>query len=52
VLVDILDYRIMRAVAAYYALSPHSSPLSDPETEPSGSTESELLENEPCVKMR
>jgi prevent-host-death family protein len=50
VLVDILDYRIMRAVAAYHALSPHSSPLSDPETEPSGLTEAELLESEPQVR--
>ena len=50
VLVDILDYRIMRAVAAYHALSPHSNPLSDPETEPSGLTEAELPESEPQVR--
>ena len=50
VLVDILDYRIMRAVAAYHALSPRSSPLSDQNVEPSGLTEAELMENESQVR--
>ena len=42
VLMDILDYRIMRAVAAYHRLPPHPSPVNDPNIEPQGSAEVDL----------
>jgi predicted amino acid dehydrogenase len=35
-IVDVLDYRILRAVAAYHALSPHAAPVSDPHMAPRG----------------
>jgi predicted HTH domain antitoxin len=42
VLLDVFDYRIMRAVAAYHHLPPHSSPMSDPDLEPKGLAEADL----------
>jgi predicted HTH domain antitoxin len=50
VLLDILDYRIMRAVAAYHTSSPARSPLLDPKVEPVGLTETDLLRSEPQVR--
>jgi predicted HTH domain antitoxin len=42
VLLDVFDYRIMRAVAAYHHLPPHPSPMSDPDLEPKGLAEADL----------
>jgi predicted HTH domain antitoxin len=42
VLLDIFDYRIMRAVAAYHHLPPHPGPISDPDLEPQGLAEVDL----------
>jgi hypothetical protein len=39
---DVQDYRILRAVAAYHALPPHPAPASDPSLEPAGLTEEEV----------
>lgn len=50
VLLDILDYRIMRAVAAYHTSPPARSPLLDPKVEPVGLTEADLLKSEPQVR--
>ena len=42
VLVDVADYRILRAVAAYYSLPPHSAPANDPDVEPLGLSEQDV----------
>ena len=42
VLLDVFDYRIMRAVAAYHHRPPHPSPMSDPDLEPKGLAEADL----------
>lgn len=42
VLLDILDYRIMRAVAAYHQLPSHPSSMSDPDLHPQGLAEANL----------
>lgn len=39
---DVQDYRILRAVAAYHALPPHPAPANDPALEPAGLTEEEV----------
>ena len=39
VVIDALDYRILRAVAAYQTLPPHSAPVNDPTLEPAGLSE-------------
>ena len=36
VVMDILDYRILRAVATYHSLGPHHAPVNDPALEPAG----------------
>jgi prevent-host-death family protein len=36
VVMDILDYRILRAVATYHSLGPHPAPVNDPVLEPAG----------------
>ena len=36
VVMDILDYRILRAVAVYHSLGPHPAPVNDPALEPAG----------------
>jgi hypothetical protein len=36
--VDVQDYRILRALAAYHALPPHPAPVNDPSLEPAGLT--------------
>lgn len=40
--VDVQDYRILRALAAYHALPPHPAPFNDPSLEPAGLTEEEV----------
>jgi predicted HTH domain antitoxin len=40
--VDVQDYRILRALAAYHALPPHPAPVNDPAMEPAGLTEEEV----------
>jgi predicted HTH domain antitoxin len=40
--VDVQDYRILRALAAYHALPPHPAPVNDPSLEPAGLTEEEV----------
>jgi prevent-host-death family protein len=42
VVIDAVDYRILRAVAAYQTLSPHLAPVNDPTLEPAGLSESEV----------
>ncbi len=42
VLLDILDYRLMRALTAYHRLPPHPRPIDDPSLEPGGLSESNL----------
>jgi prevent-host-death family protein len=42
VVMDVVDYRILRAVASYRTLPPHSAPVNDPTIEPSGLSESDL----------
>ena len=42
VVIDAVDYRILRAVAAYQALSPHAAPVNDPTLEPAGLSEVEV----------
>ena len=41
-IMDILDYRILRAVSAYYALAPHPAPISDPALEPAGLSDADV----------
>jgi predicted HTH domain antitoxin len=53
VIMDVTDYRIMRAVAAYHHLPPHPSPANDPNVEPGGLSEEELakyLQREEVVR--
>jgi transcriptional regulator with GAF, ATPase, and Fis domain len=40
--IDAIDYRILSAVAAYHARSPHPPPFSPPDTEPAGLSEAEV----------
>jgi len=40
--IDVQDYRILRAVAAYHALPPHPAPIHDSSMEPAGLTEEEV----------
>ena len=47
VIMDVLDYRLMRALAAYHHLPPHASPVNDPNLEPAGLSESELAADRP-----
>ena len=42
VVMDATDYRILRAVASYRTLPPHSAPVNDPTIEPSGLSEAEV----------
>ena len=42
VVIDAVDYRILRAVAAYQTLPPHSTPVNDPTVEPAGLSETEV----------
>jgi len=42
VVMDAVDYRILRAVAAYQTLSPHPAPANDPTLEPAGLSETEV----------
>lgn len=42
VLIDALDYRLMRAVTSYHSLPPQPNPLTDPTLEPVGLAESQL----------
>jgi prevent-host-death family protein len=42
VVMDAVDYRILRAVASYRTLPPHPAPLDDPTVEPSGLSEAEV----------
>lgn len=46
VLMDVLDYRLMRAVATYHHSAPQPGPLSDPTLEPVGLSEAELIGTE------
>jgi prevent-host-death family protein len=46
VVMDAADYRILRAVAAYQALPPHSAPINDPALEPAGLSEAEVEQAE------
>jgi hypothetical protein len=43
-ILDVLDYRILRAIAAYYAMPPHAAPISDPLMVPRGLDLSEMQE--------
>ena len=40
--IDAVDYRILRAVAAYQMLPPHPAPVNDPTLEPAGLSETEV----------
>ena len=40
---DAADYRCLRAIAAYYALPPHTAPISDPALAPRGLDQPEVL---------
>jgi predicted HTH domain antitoxin/PHD/YefM family antitoxin component YafN of YafNO toxin-antitoxin module len=42
VLIDVLDYRLMRAMTAYHSLPPRPNPLTDASLEPAGLSESQL----------
>ena len=42
VVMDAVDYRILRAVAAYQTLPSHLAPVNDPTLEPAGLSESEV----------
>ena len=42
VVMDAVDYRILRAVASHQTLPPHSAPVNDPTVEPSGLSETEV----------
>lgn len=42
VVMDAVDYRILRAVASYRTLPPRPAPLDDPTVEPSGLSEAEV----------
>lgn len=42
VVMDAVDYRILRAVAAYQALPPHPTPVNDSTLEPAGLSETEV----------
>jgi prevent-host-death family protein len=42
VVMDAVDYRILRAVAAYQMLPPHPAPVNDPTIEPTGLSEAEV----------
>ena len=46
ILMDEVDYRILRSAAAYRALPPRSSPLRDPNVEPAGLSEEDLEQEE------
>ena len=37
-----MDYRILRAVAAYHSLRPHLAPTTDPAREPAGLSEAQI----------
>ena len=41
---DAADYRILRAVSAYYALPSHPAPITDPTLEPAGLSEGEVAQ--------
>ncbi len=42
VVMDAVDFRILRAVAAYQTLLPHPAPINDPTLEPAGLSEVEV----------
>ena len=42
VVLDAMDYRILRAVTAYHGLPPHSTPANDPAVEPVGLSDKEV----------
>jgi prevent-host-death family protein len=42
VVMDAVDYRILRAVASYQTLLPHPAPVNDPTVEPLGLSEAEV----------
>jgi prevent-host-death family protein len=42
VVIDAIDYRILRSVASYQSLPPHPAPTNDPNLEPAGLTEAEV----------
>jgi prevent-host-death family protein len=42
VVVDAVDYRVLRAVTAYHGLPPHPAPANDPAMEPAGLSEEEV----------
>ena len=42
--IDAIDYRILSAVAAYQARSPHAPPGSHPDAEPTGLSEAEVAQ--------
>ena len=46
ILIDEVDYRILRSAAAYRTLPPRSSPLRDPNVEPAGLSEEDLEQEE------
>ena len=46
VIMDITDYRILRAVAAYHSLGPHPAPINDVTLEPAGLSEAQLSTQE------
>ena len=42
VVIDIIDYRILRTVAAYHSLGPHFAPTTDLTREPAGLSEAQI----------
>ncbi len=42
VVMDAVDYRVLRAVTAYHSLPPHPAPANDPTLEPLGLSEEEV----------
>jgi prevent-host-death family protein len=42
VVMDAMDYRVLRAVTAYHSLPPHPAPANDPAIQPAGLSEEEV----------
>jgi len=51
VVIDAIDYRILRAVAAYQSLPPHPAPINDPGLEPSGLTQAQIERAVPQARV-
>jgi predicted HTH domain antitoxin len=52
VMMDITDYRILRAVAAYHSLGPHPAPINDVTLEAAGLSQAQLNTQEADIQAR